>query len=1337
MLILLKITIEMNKSLKRILSMCAMHSLFSLMFIPPCPAQIPRESTLSESLSLQDVNAFAQDSLGYMWIATLGGLNRFNGYEFQQFLHDAARPESLPDDFVFSLFIDSARHLWVGTASGVCRYDFDSETFIKYPGTPADAATYGFFEDRSGQIWTATPLGPGVIDEAGITVSMSGPEKSVKQLWEDASGHLWMGLDDRQGLAVKKHGASWEYVSVPGARHVTCMYSDPRGIWWLGTNNGIILFNPDTFSFSFPTFPVSGRDGMDKSHITFIKEIEPLKIMIGTETEGFYLYDMMTKRLSHNAPSRFNPRNSAQLHTCYLDRQKNVWVGTYDKGVAIGNKQSDYFNPDKKVSDEIEDKFVTRVVEDLRQNLWIGTRYNGLFRYSRDGGFDRFSPSDLLPDGNEFLEVVFIDSRNRVWVAFQSQMIIATVTPSGDIHFEKRIDINNVRVIKEDSDHDFWIGTWKGLFKMTADYDIEMIDSTSAFNVTDILLTDAGSLLFSAYGNGIYAMKKGDASPTSVNFPDEELQVSRTAITLFKDSRERLWLGSYGNGLLCRSSGQHVRLSVADGLPSNNILCFQEDFNGNIWCSTSHGISKLRPAAEGYSVTNYFSANVLPGNQFHEKSGCRTADGSIFFGGNHGLTFFNPSDFVSSSAPPLIHIEDLKIFNRSVRPAAEGSVLSKSILFTDAIVLNHRQRMISLDYAGIDFFTSNNLTYKYRLEGFDSRWNYVGTHRRASYSNLPPGKYRFEVSAINAEGVESAVPAMLGITVKPAPWFTWEAWTGYSILLSILVFFLLRTFLNAKLNKQRAEMEHNEKEREKEIAKMKITFFTNISHELRTPLALISAPLEKLMKDGCVSESGKKYMIVADRNAHRMHQLINQLMDSVKIENGVLSLHVNEIDIIALLSGIHESFLYVAEQKSIRLEFRPHTSRLMLWADADKVEKILYNLLSNAIKHTPADGKVTIGSSCREGYLEISVSDTGEGIPADKLDDLFVRYRIVNGSPDYSGNGIGLHYTKTLVEKHKGTITAQAGPGGGMVFTFTLPLADVYEEKDKDADTPASTAILTDVPTFPFEHERAAEGDKKYRILVAEDNVELREFITDLLSDTYGVVGAPDGQAALERMERTSVDLVLSDVIMPGLSGYELCAEVKQNPELCHIPIVLLTARTSMDDQLKGLETGADAYICKPFNIDYLKLTIRNLLHRKELLKQYFTTPESEIAGPVQESLNTRDRDFLDKLMKLMAEELSNPDLNVDYMAQCMGYSRTILYRKIKGLTDLSPNDFMRNYRFKRAAELILQNTLPLVEISEQTGFSSYSYFSKAFKQHFGLTPKEYQSKQNTPHGTP
>ena len=1308
-------------------------------------ARITWDSRFSSNISFLDVNSFVQDSLGYMWIATLGGLNRYNGYEFQHFLHNSSDSTSLWNDFVFSLMIDSSSDFWVGTANGVSRFDLQTNKFNHYQGkiTPV----YSLFEDHNGQLWAATESGPGVIDRNGQAVIYPWEPKLVNLFWQDDFHRLWMGLSEEQGLAVLNDQSTWEYFTLPGKRSVTCMYADPQGTWWLGTNAGIVLFDPLSRTFKDSEIPGNHMMRLNKTKINFIKENEPLKLLIGTATEGFFYYDILSKELQYNTPARFNPLKSSQLHSCYLSEQGNAWIGTYDKGFVVCNKHSDYFNTDQVLSNEFKEKFVTRIFEDKKNNFWIASRYEGLYRYSPGKEFVAFT--NLMPEKREFLEEVFIDSEERVWIAFETQLIIARVTESGEMQVIRRLDIDDVRTIKEDKEGNIWLGTWNGLFKISILNDQVMIDEIYSANIPDISILDSGDIIFSSYGEGLFRMNKTSGVLLPLDCPDEVNHITSTCVTLFEDDNQHVWIGSYGNGALCYYDGGYKHYSKENGLPSNNVLCIQEDkVSGDIWMSTSHGISRLKFSGNDTLITNFFKSDGTLGDQYHEKAGCRSTDGRIFFAGNHGLTFFNPSSILPNDNTPLINIEDLKIFHESVRPAPQNSILKENINYTREITLTHRQTTISLDYAGIDYFAPDKLTYKYKLEGFDKQWNYVGIFRRATYSNLPAGKYQFFVSATNGDGVESIHPACLKILIKPAPWFTWQAWVFYSVVILFMIFIVLRFWFNQRINRQLIEMEHNERMREKEVSQMKIIFFTNISHEFRTPLTLISAPLEKLYKSATFDENNLKLLDIVYRNVQRMLQLINQLLDFVKIENGILLLNVQYSDLIQKLNEIYDSFLYLSKIKNIKLFFDPQITDQFVWIDTDKLEKIMYNLLSNAIKHTPTNGTIEIFTcllnreDCIQKYgnpkhtdcnmfVEISVSDTGPGISEDRLKELFIRYRQIRSSsgsnPDYSGSGIGLHYTKMLVESHKGEIHARTKFEGGMEFSFIIPAHDVYKDNEKgEVQDDMFTLDFPNREGVSMSTQRDQNRQKCNSVLIVEDNIELMDFISELLSEKHEVIKAIDGNKAWELMQSESPDLILSDVLMPGISGYELCSRVKTSKEFCHIPVVLLTAKTSMPDQIVGLELGANAYICKPFNSDYLLLMIDNLLKNKEILHEYFSTPRKKNDDPIPVTLNRHDQLFMGKLTAFLEENLPDSKLNIDYIAREMGFSRTAFYRKIKGLTGISPNDFLCKYRLKCAAEKILDDSASLIEISEQTGFTSYSYFSKLFKKHFGVSPSDY-----------
>jgi signal transduction histidine kinase/ligand-binding sensor domain-containing protein/DNA-binding response OmpR family regulator len=1318
---------------------------------PPNPEFRDEAGNVGHRLSNLNVRAFCQDSLGYLWIATFRGLNRYNGYEFIHYFHDENDTLSLDNDFIFSLFLDSSHRLWIGTATGTNRYDFETNTFRRYPSTKGAAYTCSFFEDHSRRIWAATSAGAGWVDTLQQQVIMDSAESPFFSfIAEDETRRLWAGTLDSAGLAYRTGSPSWKYLALPGKRHATCLYRDMQGVWWLGTNAGIVLFDPAKQTFGNPPEECLQKR-LSNTHVNFICEISPLKLLIGTESQGVFLYDIPSQKLSHNEPQQIGVAGSDQLLSCFVDRQDNVWTGSFDRGFAVWKRRLDCFNTDARLSDGFRDRFVTRILEDAFGNLWISTRYHGLFHCTPQGRLTRYDTgnSTLFRDNTCLIESLFIDSENRIWIGLNSELLRCSFTGDGQLTVRERINIKGTVVMAQDRTGTLWAGAVTGLYRLTAGPGQTEAELVYKSNVPDICVLSSGNIIFSSYGEGVFNIPSEGGLPEKMILPSEAAQaVAGNCITLFEDARRNLWMGSYGKGMLRLAGKECSVYTRRNGLPSNDVLCFREDRAGDIWMSTSYGISRLR-AADSVFV-NYFDDDGTAGNQFHEKAGLVHSDGRIFFTGNHGLTFFDPAAVLPNKYPPQIRLEDLKIMNRSVKPAPGGSILEKSIAFTQHITLEHKHSVVSFDYSGVDFLAPQKLTYAYRLDGFDRDWNHVGNFRRATYSNLAPGEYTFMVKAINGDGVESLHPATLHITVKPAPWLSRQAILLYLTVLTAGIFLLFRLRLRMKLSRQLLEMEQSERERERQVAEMKMTFFTNISHELRTPLTLISAPLEHLLARKPPQDPDRQLLSAMSRNVRRLLRLMNQLLDFRKMERGILALRVTWTDIVPHIRSVCEAFDYPAAEKQVTLTFEPCTPCREMWTDTDKLEKILHNLLSNALKYTPSGGSVDIFTreltarqakdryaelkdmNC-ETYLEITVSDTGVGIPPDRMGELFVQYRRIEGPagafPDYGGSGIGLYYVKRLAEAHGGAITASLQTEGGMAFSFILPLNDIYSEDEKDTRTPdilpgeeCMNRADTAAASSPAEHP--------YTILIVEDNAELTAFIRTMLEGQYRLLCAADGDRAWDIALNEAPDLILSDVLMPGISGYLLCSQVKQHPQLCHIPVILLTAKTSVSDQIEGLEQGADAYICKPFHTGYLLLTIANLLKSRETLRHYFSLPQNgRDREEVPVNLNEIDRAFLNKLTLLLEKELSNSELNINSIARELGFSRTGFYRKLKGLMDISPLDFLRKYRLKRAAEMILEGSLSLNEVAERTGFGTYSHFSVTFKKHYSISPKDYGQK--------
>ena len=1317
-------------------------------------------NTVSPNLSHLHVRDFCQDSLGYMWIATARGLNRYNGYDFKQFFHDKENVRSLDNDMIYSLFLDSRHRLWVGTSTGVNRYDFENDRFIRYDMPYAYVHT--FYENREGEIWVGTTIGVGRIDESASSVHIF-PDtppayKTVSTLLEDSRGNQWAGSGG--GLIHLHPDLPWELFPLPGDRRVNCLCLDPQGIFMIGTNSGIVFFDPSGNRFLDVPETLTSGTPLNSLYIHFIREIAPLRYLIGTSADGLFLYDALRQTLEHNPFEYSEPLESQQPICCKTDNQGNVWIGSFDKGFAVYNTQHSFFNRDPRLNHTFQDVFTTRIIEDRYRNLWIGTRYKGLYHYGKDGEVRIYDSSDslLFKRNNNLVEELFIDSRDRLWIVGANRIMACTFDRAGNISRQRLILLegsSGAASITEDERGNIWFGLASGLFLIRSGELHGAFERIYAGNIPKVYRRSGGEILFSAYGKGLFQVDD-DLSVRRVGMPaPEAVPLSRHCVDLFEDSQNRLWLGTYNEGTMYIKGSEYRIFGMSDGLPCNDITCIQADREGNIWLSTANGLSRIAP---DFSVANYFEHDGTQGNQYHEKATLARSDGTLFFTGNHGLTFFDPRQIVRNSHPAPIVIEDLKIHNESVRAGERSSILTRVISFAERIVLNHRHSLISIDYSGIDFLVPHKLTYAYKLEGFDAQWNRVGDHRRATYSNLTPGHYRFMVTAFNNDGLESVRPAVLEIDVKPAPWATWWAWLLYFAVFCAAIYTFMRLWTKIKLQKQSLEMESYEREREREVTEMKMTFYTNISHELRTPLTLISAPVQQLLGSTDPDSREGELLQTISRNRNRLHRLIDQLLDFRKMEDGVLALKTSRGNLTKTLASIIDPYLSTASEKKIDIRFEPYSPDLEMWFDPDKIEKIMHNLLSNAMKHTPANGRISITtrrvlfSEVRtqyeeviplgEQYVEITVSDTGPGLPPDKLGELFVRYRQIESAtglkPDYAGTGIGLHYTKRLTETHHGGISASIAPEGGMNFSVLLPLEDVYAPSEKNIGEKSDSGfgIVGDPETDHAEtEEHFNPGAHDHTVLIAEDNIELMVYFRQMLGDRYNILEAPDGARAWKIMQEKCPDLVLSDVVMPELSGYELCTRIKQDPALSHIPVVLLTAKTSMSEQIEGLSHGADAYICKPFNVDYLLLTIENSLRNRERLRTFYSTPKPA-DGPEEPPvrLNMLDQRFMDKLMELLENELSDPNLNIDNIAREMAFSRTSFYRKLKGLTDTPPADFIRNYRLKRAAEMIQEGSWTLYEVAERSGFGNYTHFSVLFKKHFGISPRNY--KENSKNET-
>jgi signal transduction histidine kinase/DNA-binding response OmpR family regulator len=816
------------------------------------------------------------------------------------------------------------------------------------------------------------------------------------------------------------------------------------------------------------------------------------------------------------------------------------------------------------------------------------------------------------------------------------------------------------------------------------------------------------------------------------------------------DSRGTVWFGSHNMGLFKwvddslpdnRSKGKWTIYTEMDGLAGNTIMRIEEDLNGNLWIGTLTGLSRFNPISETF--TNFYTQNGLPSNTFL-KSGARSPTGELFFGTTAGLVSFYPNSIKLNTSIPPVRITSFKVHNQEVIPG-EGSILNRSIQFTDEMHLSHNLNTFTIGFAVLNYIEPERNQHKYMLEGLDEDWVFSGLRNNITYANLKPGNYVFRATGSNNDGVWNEEGVALSIRVMAPPWLKWWAYLIYGLILTGIIL-LYRHYLHSRAKlKTDLEVQRVEKEKVLEIEQMKSQFFTNISHEFRTPLSLILGPINDIQKRQDKLEEGDRTLLsIMKRNAGRLQQLINQLLDLSKLEKGKEKLQVQKGDLSVFIRSFVLSFLSLAETGQINYHYDiPNTSGTIYY-DADKIEKILTNLVSNAFKFTPEGGEIKIGLKYKsEGkknepsLAEIFVFDSGKGIPPEQIDKIFDRFYQISSSDtrEKEGTGIGLSLTKELVDIYRGEIRVDSKPGKGSKFIVTLPVSrDLFEADEiipapsgKQGKVETSRGEILEIPDYdgvyqPDTKPESAKGQPV--ILIVEDNEDLRKYISRNLLHDYQIHEAENGKQGISQAIKTIPDVVITDVMMPEMDGMEMCRNMREDERTSHIPIIMLTAKADRQSKLAGLEMGADDYIIKPFDANELHSKVKNLIVRQNKMRERFN--RAFFMNKEEIEVKNADRRFIQKAQEILNAEISNPNFDIDRFSQRLGISRMQLYRKLKGLANQSPSEFIRNLRLKYSIFLLDEGYENITQIALHVGFNSPSYYSMCFRKLYGISPKEY-----------
>ncbi len=1328
--------------------------------------------SLEHGLSQTSVLCGLQDSEGYMWFGTRDGLNRFDGYEFEVFVHQGEDPKSISHNWIRCIYEDSKGFLWLGTDNGLNKYSKEAETFIAFqhdqslPYSISGNLIRDIIEDKSGNLWVATSEGLNKLDkerknfvrflhDSLIVQSIS--HNNLRSLMEDSQGNIWVVT--KVGIDVLNVDTEvFTHYDIPYRIeeyfNVSCLFEDDRGRIWYGDDNGLYIF--DNISNVFRPYYLNEDDEkpLIESSTRDIYEDNLGRLWIGTYN-GIYIVDIEGKSLEHINYDHQNPQGLSQnsIYSITSDSRGDLWIGTYSGALNYFNHSFDVFEhyAPGSTSKHLSYRVVSEIIEDDESNLWIGTEGGGVNYFDRATKtfqYLKHDPNDPNSLSYNNVKSLLLDRHSNLWVGTHDGGVNSLNIKTNKItrylsdpKNENSLSNNRVIALLEGSEDKIWMGTFGN--------GIDIFDPFSeTFQHLSSKLPEVGEFIyhlgFDAEGRVLVGSEKGLTRIHELTYEllpfDEKGKTfnvipDRNVLSFYEQNQDSIWIGTEGAGLFLyeRNIDRISNFDLEDGLPNNVVYGILEDEHGNLWVSTINGLGRFNLASNSFKTFNLHDG--LQSNEFNYRAYLKDREGALIFGGVNGFNVFNPELVKDNEFVPPVIITQLLINNQ--RNSIQDFIKSEKGA-NNSIELAYDQSDLGFEFVALSFSQPQKNEYAYRLEGYDEEWVNIGNRRSVSYTNLPFGDYTFHLKASNSDGVWNEEGQSIDISIMPPPWRTWYAYLGYAILTVLMSLLLYRLIKVRNLEMQELKRARMEKEKIEELNQMKLEFFTNISHEFRTPLTLIIGPLERMLSSSGIQWRLNDQLNIMKKNAYILLKLVNQLMDFRKNESVELELKVGEHDIVEFVHEVMLAFTEHARYRNIQYELHCKEDTIEAWFDASKIEEVLFNLLSNAFKFTPDGGAISISIDPLqdEEMVSIKVQDNGSGIASENLTNIFKKFYQVrkSGGENLFGTGLGLTITQKLVELHHGSISVDSRVNSGSTFTVKLPISiSVFDNDNIEIvggslqDQKVSYSTNDDISTIDLDSENQNEVHKGLpHILVVEDNEMVRDYITECLEGSYEVTCAENGEEGLALALQIIPELILCDIMMPKMDGVELCSLVKKNLKTNHIPVIILTARASDSYRKEGLEKGADDYITKPFNPDLLLTRINNLIESRKVLKEKL---KREITmEPTEVTVVSANDEFLKKCVEIVETNMSNSSLSVSTFLDEVGMSRSVFFKKLKAITDHSVTEFVRSIRLKRAAQLLRDSDMNVSEIAYAVGFNDLKYFRNCFRKLYDRSPTEYRS---------
>lgn len=1334
--------------------------------------------TIEDGLSQSTVFAITQDDQGFMWFGTRDGLNRYDATRLSVFRNNPNDPGSISDNTVYALLTDSDKRFWIGTRHGLNLYDAGTDAFmdeVYYADTREKFhnTVNCLYEDKAGNIWVGTRDGLYRLVEGDtfLLVAFRHDEQEpnslvdndVRSIYQDSKGILWIGtafgLSRLDFRGVEDY--SFQSFVIPGGGNQslknnwinTITEDNGEKMLLIGTEKtGLLFFDPGRLVFFTPP---GYRYGVDSKTIRNIVRGAHGTIWVGS-IGGVYVLSEELALLNKltNSPENNGSISDNSVRSIFFSRAGLCWIGGYHGGVSFYSPLANRFGSimPGPVYPDLRFKVASALAVDEHGNMWVGTEGDGLYFLDKKNKTTRHFRREANRNSLSHDNIkCFLLEKGGIWIGTIKGLDYYNFKLHTFTHYLNSQDDPNslpddaVYDIERIDDETLWIATFRGgliKFSTRTGKAVETFRpqpsvpfSISSEGITRLHM-EKDSTLWVGTLSGLNRKEPGQNLFTRFMPGDRD---NNYVLCLFEDSDKQLWIGTRGKGLnLLNKDGKSLSsFTTTEGLPGNSIYGILEDDNGYLWLSTDNGLSRMD--RKRLVFRNFNRHDGLICKEFNFNSFAKDDRGYFYFGGYNGIVSFHPDSIHENNAVPPVVFTGLKVFNEAIRPSqAKGAILRQTLMTSRTLELKYDQNIFSVEFAVLNFVKASKNQFAYKLVGFEDDWNIV-KEPLATYMNLKPGTYTLLVKGANNDGVWNEVPLSLTLKVLPPPWKTWWAYTLYVCAFLALLY----TWNRFKEKQSRLEhelaIEHLEKEKQGELHRAKLNFFTNIAHEIRTPLTLMIGPVNHIHSTLDANNGLAKDIGLVKKNTDRLMRLLNQLLDFQKQETGNVKLQIRKSNFVEFIAEIIQPFEAFAHSRNVALHVAMPDEAVPLWFDHDELTKVFYNLLVNAFKFTPGGGEVWIkvdrdvSDAVGKYHVKITIEDNGLGIAADQLEKIFHRfYQAEHAGIHETGFGIGLSLVKGIIELHHGRISVEskeATPGqqGYTRFHITLPEGKLHFD-DSQILEEALPEQANAQAAGGWPEKTGGERNDKYIILVVEDNMEIRDYLGDILEKNhYEVIKAANGQEGWQTATEKLPDLILSDVMMGGMNGLDLVAQIKGDVRTSHIPLILLTARASINHQVEGIISGADDYLTKPFNVQLLLAKINSHLIVREKLRDKYC--RLVVLQPQNEAVEGPDDKFLKRLMEVLEENLLDPEFNVTKLTRTIGMSRPVLFRKTKMLTGLSVIDLIRSVRLKRAEMLLKQRKLSVAEVAFAVGFNDPKYFSKSFKEQYGKSPSQYMEE--------